>query len=172
MKNQTAIDTYNVLSQLNSERGMPLKFEYAVVKIIQRLEAVVKGIQAVSSKKIDGQEEYDQERIKLLISASSKDEKGNPIILNGSNYKIEDQADFNKKIEKLNKKHEALLDAVKARNEEIEELLDSDAEDFEPYMVNVKYLPVKDGSCRLSIAQLKHMMPFLEGDIEDIPETD
>jgi len=174
MKNKTAIETFNVLSQLNEEKGMPIKFEYGVVKLLARLEKVVKCIQDVSTKKIDGQEEYDTERVKLLENAASKAKDGTPILiqdgLGNSSYKIEDSAAMAQELKKLQEKHKDVLSAVTSRNVEIEELLDSEVEDFEPYMINIKYLPVKEGLSQLSVLQLKYMMPFLEGDIDDIPE--
>ena len=119
MKNSEAINTFNVLSQLNDEKGLPIKFSYGLVKLLGRLKKVTEVLQAVQNKQLEGQAEYDTERTKLLIDSSDKDKAGSPIIVDnnrGSNYKITNMVKFNKQIEKLNKKYKELLDAIKIRD--------------------------------------------------------
>jgi len=166
-----AIETYNVLSQLNDQKGLPLKFEYGVVKLVNRLEKAVKPMQVLSEKKIEGQTEYNEERVKLLKLVADKDENGNPIskaTANGEEYQITDRALFINKLAKLDKKHADTLKALADRQEALKELLDSLVEDFEPYIIHVKNLPVKDGMSMITPIQMKHLMPFLDGDIDDL----
>jgi hypothetical protein len=175
MDNKTAIETFNVVQQLDHEKGMPIKFEYGLCRIRTRLEAVVKTLQDLQAKKLDGQEDYEKERLEILEKHAKKDEDGKAItkpIAQGVEYAVEDKPKLGKAMAKLEKKFEDTLAALKQRREDFAELLDADVEDFEPYKINVKYIPVKDGLCTLSVEQLRYLMPFLDGDIEDLPDCE
>ena len=174
MKNQMAIETFNILSQVNSEKGYPVKFEYGLARLLNKLEPVVKSLNAVQTAKIDGQEAYDTGRQALLTKHAKKDEEGNPTIrpsAQGTEYVIEDYSKFNAQMEKLKTKHADVLVAIESRQDEIKELLEKDVEDFEPYKIKIKTLPLTEkGECRLTVLQLRYLIPFLDGDINDLPD--
>lgn len=175
MKNSEAVKTFHVLSQLNDVKGLPIKFAYGLVKLLSCLEKVNKMLHTAKNAHIQGQAAYDTERTALLVKSSDKDDVGKPIIIDngrgGWNYKIDDMTTFEGKLKKLNEEHEEFLDALTFRNTEIEELLDTEVKDLDPYRINVVYLPVdKDGCSRITPSQLTHLLPFLDGGIEHIPD--
>jgi hypothetical protein len=175
MDNREAIETFNVISQLDGERGMPIKFEYGLARLRNNLKSVVTTLQELQSAKIDGQDEYQEARAALLKSHAVKDEEGVPKTKpapNGVEYVIGDQVSFKAALADLNKEHQLTIDAIDFRAQEFDELLKAEA-DFEPYLINCKYLPTdKDGASKLTVVQLRHIMPFLIGDIEDLPDCD
>jgi hypothetical protein len=175
MNNQQAIETFNILSQVNNEKGYPVKFMYGLARLINKLEPIVKSLNAVQSAPIEGQQEYNDQKQKVLQKHAKKDEGGKAKIMqtpSGQEYMIEDMAAFNKRMELLDKEYADTLTAVKKRVEEYKELLEKDVEDFEPYMIKIKTLPLTDeGDCKLSVLQLRYLIPFLDGDINDLPDT-
>jgi hypothetical protein len=173
MDNKTAIDSYNVFSQMENEKDFPIKFEYGLGRNIAALESVVKTIDKIRSKKIEGQEKFEAAKTTLLEAYSKKDEKNQPIrkqTQNGTEYIIDNQVEFNKKLLDLREEHKDTLDKIAKRIEEFGEVLDQES-DFKPFMINMKYLPVDaEGKSQLSVKQVRYLIPFLDGDINDLPD--
>ncbi len=168
MNNKKAIETFSVLKQLEEEKGFPVKFEYAICRILLDIEPIVTNLQKIQNKKIDGQEAYEKEKNDLLIEMSKKDEQGNPLtkqVQNGMQYEIEDMESLNEKFQLLNEKYKTVIEGILKRNNEISNLLEEEVENFTPYLDNSDIPKDDDGNCRLSILQLKYLMPFLNDDI-------
>lgn len=172
LTNAEAIQTSTVLLPLNNERGMSLKFEYGIVKILGRLEGPVDKINAMQDKLLEGQEEYIKARDKLLRASATKDENGKPItqqIGTRISYDIADMPAHEKKMKKLDEKHPDYIKLREVRDEEVKEFLAAEVDDFEPWEIKAECLPVdKEGNCRLTIIQLKYLMPFITGDIDKL----
>jgi hypothetical protein len=174
MDNKTIIETFNILSQLDGERGMPVKFEYALCKIRSCLEPTVKALQTIQTAPIDGQAEYDEAKLAILTKMAEKDENGQPITQqtpSGMEYAIRNRVELAERISELNDEYSVLIKELKARQLDMESLLEMEDNEFNPYLVHVRYLPVKDGLCTLTVQQLRYLMPFLDGDIEELPDT-
>jgi len=79
MKNSVLIETYTVLSQLESAKGLPFKFTYALARLRDRMERVVIFLEKLRVHAVPGQIEYFAERTKTLIALAEKDQDGNPV---------------------------------------------------------------------------------------------
>lgn len=175
MDNKTIMETFTVLNQLEHEKGFPIKFEYGLVRNITRLKVVVEAFQKLQTLKVRGQEEFEEARVELLVWEAKKDDNGKPVTRRTPNgqteYVMENHEVFDAKFTVLKEKFSSTIALMEKRNNELTTLLDEDVDDFQPYMINVKNIPVdKDGMCKLSILQLRFLMPFLDGDIEDLPD--
>jgi predicted phage tail protein len=171
MDNSTALGTLAVLRQLENQGGMNIKFEYALVMNINRLSKINDVLQQLISRPIDGQELWEKVRKQIAEDYSEKDKNGNPVTQpsasGGTEYVIEDMDAFQTQLDKAKEKYQDILETVENRSREVKKMLDSEA-DFEPYTVHVKYLPMNKGETTLTVAQLRAIMPFLEGDINEL----
>lgn len=174
MNNRRVLETFNVLRQIDNERNLPIKFDYGLGKIITELEPIVNNLQKVSEKKIEGQEEYEKDRNHIYSELADKDVDGLPIrrqVQNGFEYEIKDWITLDAKVKELKKKNIDVVEAMEARVIEYTDLLNQELEGFKPYLINIKNLPVdKEGKSQLSALQIRYLVPFLEGDIDDLPE--
>jgi hypothetical protein len=175
MDNKTVIESLNIFKGIENEKGLPLKFAYALGRNINSLEPIVKALDKARTAKIDGQQEYEDARKKVIEHHASRDIKtGQPIQRpgpNGPEYEFEDHAMLNADLKEMNEDHADAVAAIQSRVDEFTELLEQEVEDFKPYKINIKYIPVDaDGNCKLSVMQLRYLMPFLDGEIDDIPE--
>jgi hypothetical protein len=174
MDNKTAIESFNIFKGIENEKGLPLKFAYALGRIINGLEPIVKGLDKVRMAEIDGQKEYEDAKKAVIESHAVKDEHGRPIQKpgpQGAEYSISDYPALNADMVTVNDDHADAIVAIKNRVEEFTELLEQDLEGYKPYKINVKYIPVDDsGNCKLSVVQLRFLIPFLDGEIDDIPD--
>lgn len=171
MKNREIVETYNVLNGLIEEKGFSLKFQYNLARMLKNLKNVVDSLQQIQLKPVEGQEEYAEARQKLLEKHSRKNENGRAQMVqtaNGVEYDIEDPAAFEAKMTAFRKKHKDVIASIEARNVEFLELYESECEDFIEYRTDVKHLPVRDGELQLTTKQLQVLLPFLDGDIDDL----
>jgi hypothetical protein len=175
MNNKKAIETFNILSQLDNEKNLPIKFDYGLAKIITSLEPIVKDLQKLTNKKVEGQKEYETEKNHIFEEMAEKDENGKPKhkqVKNGIEYKIKDLVALNTKLNELADKYSDTVNNMRERIQDYNNLLDQEIEDFKPYKINIKYLPVtEEGKCQISPLQIRYLFPFLEGDINDIPDN-
>jgi hypothetical protein len=174
MDNKTAIESFNIFKQIENEKGLPLKFAYALGRIINGLEPIVKGLDKVRMAPIDGQQEYEDAKKVAIEKHTNKDSNGRPIQIpgpQGQEYSIPDYPALNADIEVVNNDHADAITAIKGRVKEFTELLEEELKDYKPYKINIKYLPVDDaGNCKLSVMQIRFLIPFLDGEIDDIPD--
>jgi hypothetical protein len=175
MINKTAIESLNIFKGIENEKGMPLKFEYGLGRVINGLEPIVKALDKIRVKKIEGQQEYeDAKRIVIEIHAIKDDagvliQKPGP---QGPEYDFLDRPALNLALRGVNELHLDAIAAISARVEEFTDLLEQEMDGPDLYKINIKYLPVDDaGNCKLSIMQIRYLIPFLDGDIEDIPDA-
>jgi hypothetical protein len=173
MDNQTALNTLAVLRQLENEKGMHIKFEYALVKNIDALKSIQDVFQKIATRPVEGQEDWEIARKEVVMDWVERDEEDNPITQpnsqGGTEYVMENMEAFTRAMEAAEDKHRAVLDAIDSRNQNLAELLEEEAA-FVPYLVHVRYLPNKNGESSLTIAQLRTLMPFLEGDIDELED--
>lgn len=152
MDNRTAIETYNVLGQLDGERGFPIKFEYGLAKILARFEPIIVALQKTQAKKIDGQEAYEAAKTTILEEVSEKDDNGKPIttrVGQGMEYSIKDWDVLNKRMAGLAEEHAEVIAALKVRAEDFEALLDEDCKELDPYKIQIKHLPITKGNLKI-----------------------
>jgi hypothetical protein len=176
MDNRTVLETYQILRGMEQERGLPLKFEYGIGRNINTLEPIVKSLEAIRDKKAEGQKDYENLRRELLLRFAEKDDNGQPVIKDLGNgvqeYQLGDNMSiFKAESAELDKKFAETLAESNERAEEFVRLLDSPAEEFNIYKIKMAYLPIDvNGLCSLSIQQIRYLMPFLDGDIDDLPD--
>jgi hypothetical protein len=172
MDNKTAIESLNIFKQIENEKGLPLKFAYALGRIINGLDPIVKALDKVRMAEIDGQKEYEDARKAVIELNSKKDDAGKPIQKmgpQGAEFDIIDMDLLKKQLGDVVEEHADAVAAIKRRVDEFTELLDQELEDYKPFKINIKYLPADDtGSSKLSVMQIRYLIPFLDGDIEDI----
>ena len=135
MKNSVLIETYTVLSQLESAKGLPFKFTYALARLRDRMERVVIFLEKLRVHAVPGQIEYFAERTKTLIALAEKDQDGNPVTKvgpNGNEYVVEDRIQLKEALTELAEKHTKTIDAIKEKEHSFAELLEEEVEDFEP----------------------------------------
>jgi hypothetical protein len=173
MINKTAIESFNIFKGIENEKGLPLKFAYALGRILNGLEPIVKGLDKVRMAEIDGQKEYEDARKAVIELNSKKDDAGKPIQKmgpQGAEFDIIDMDLLKKQLEDVVEEHADAVAAIKGRVEEFTALLEEEL-DYKPYKINIKYLPVDDaGNCKLSVMQIRFLIPFLDGEIDDIPD--
>lgn len=176
MDNKTVIETFNVLAQLDNQQGMPIKFTYALCRIHNNMKPIVKILQTVKNERLNGQNDYDKDKTKLLVKLAEKDDHGRPVTKqtpNGIEYVIEDHSTLHAELEVLNEDYKDLFEAIDKKQSDFEELMEIDAVGFSPYLFDVKYLPTNpNGTSRLTPQQLRCLLPFLEGDIENLPSDE
>jgi hypothetical protein len=174
MDNRNAIESFNIFKGIENEKNFPLKFEYGLGRLINGLEPIVKALDKLRTKKIEGQQEYEDAKQALIKETADKNDAGRPIQKQGPSgmeYVVSDFAALDAGLEALKEKHAEAIASIEKRVEEFSNLLEEDVEDFKPYKINVKYLPVdSDGNCKLSVIQLRFLIPFLNGEIDDIPD--
>jgi len=174
MKNSELIETYTVLSQLESAKDLPFKFTYALARLRDRMERVVVFLEKLRVTTVPGQIEYFAERTKTLIALAEKDQDGNPVTKvgpNGNEYVVEDRVQLQEALAELAEKHAKAIDAMKEKEHNFAELLEEEVEDFVPYCFDVAYLPVDTkGNTVLTAEQLRYLIPFIAGDIDAIPD--
>ena len=176
MDNQTLLNTLAVFRQLESINGMSLKFTYACVKNVTAMEKVEKTLQKLEAVKLPGQVAMEEAKRVILEEYAKKDDTGKSItIVNAFNqpeYDIADWDAFQARMDEFKEEYSDLLEQIDQRHEDMIELMTEEVEDFEPYLVDVQYLPIDDkGGCRLSPVQLRHVLPFLSGDLNDLPDV-
>jgi hypothetical protein len=174
LNNKNVIESLNIFKGIETEKGLPLKFAYALGRNINALEPVVKALDKVRMAKIEGQQEYEDARKIVIELHAIKDDAG--VLIQkpspqGPEYDFLDRAALNVALEDVNKDHADAVAAIKNRVDEFTELLDDDV-DYVPFKINIKYIPVDDaGNCKLSVMQLRYLIPFLDGEIDDIPDV-
>jgi uncharacterized coiled-coil DUF342 family protein len=176
MDNQTLLNTLAVLRQLDSIAGMSLKFTYACVRNITAMEKIEKTLQKLEAVKLPGQVAMEEAKRLILEEYAKKDDAGKSITtvnaFNQPEYDIADWEAFEARMDEFKEEYADLLEQLDQRHEDMVTLMKEEVEDFEPYLVDMKYLPLDDkGNCRLSPVQLRHVLPFLSGDLDDLPES-
>ncbi len=175
MDNKTLLATLGVLRQLEGINGMPLKFTYAIVRNINAIDTIEQVLQKMQQTEVPGQPKMNEAKLVLLQEYAKKDENGKPITkanqFGQSEYDIEDWAAFEARMDTFKEEYKDVFEAMDQRQKDMQDLMEEEADNFEPYVVNVKYLPMEDGNCRLSVTQLRMLMPFLDGDIDELPDA-
>ena len=175
MDNKTLLATLGVLRQLEGINGMPLKFTYAIVRNINAIDTIEQVLQKMQQTEVPGQSDMSAAKLVLLQEYAKKDESGKPVAkpnqFGQSEYDIEDWAAFEKRMDSFKEDYAEVFRLMDQRQQDMQDLMEEEADSFEPYVVNVKYLPMEDGNCRLSVTQLRMLMPFLDGDIDELPDA-
>jgi len=175
MKNQEILNTYNTLAPLGDQKGMPVKFEYGLARILDRLEEATNPLQKLQETPVEGQEEYVKARNQLLEGHAQKDENDQPqhrTIGGQTEYVIKDLPALRRAQAELDEDYSGVLADMTERREEVSEFLREECVDFEPYIIQITNLPIKEGQLGITVAQLRVLLPFLEGDIDDLPDLD
>lgn len=132
--------------------GMKARFSYAVSRNKQLLEPIVKLLEGMT-KPNDEHKKFTDERQDLLKEYAKKDEDGNPMVQRtpGPNNQVRESFmipgindkdnEFNTKLEKIRKKHQAAIDEQADKETKYEEFLDEPVNDFKPIMVEWKLVP-------------------------------
>jgi hypothetical protein len=129
-------------------------FIYGCAKNKQVIKAEFDALVEVL-KPLEGQQEYEQKRIKLAGEFARKDADGKPLLINGDRYDILDMQGFNEKYEILKSEHKELVEKIEAKEKELESILSQKVElDF--WEIKYEYLP--DG---LSGAHGEILFPFI-----------
>jgi hypothetical protein len=153
MNNKQLWETYQVLTELESTKGMPLKFQYGLARLLEKIKGVIDALTKVRDSQVEGEEEYTQEKQEILHANSNLDERGQPKTkTNGQQveYDIKDMKKLEKQIAALNKKNEKTLEKMLDRQKQFIKLLEDDA-DLEKWEISVENLPVKDGASMLTV---------------------
>lgn len=169
MKLKDIFATLGVFRQLETINGMPIKFVYALVKNITAMETVESVFQKLQTTKVDGQQEMEDAKLVILQAYAKKDESGKPMSkpnqFGQAEYDIENWDAFKEVMDDFRDVNSKVIDTMEARNQELADLLEDECEEFEPYMVDTKFLPQDEkGNSTLSAQQLRYTMPFLTGD--------
>jgi hypothetical protein len=170
MKNRTVIETYQVLAPLDDQKGLPIKFEYAMAKILTALDNEVKALNKVEISPVEGQEEFETAKKEVLNTFLTLDEKGQPKTqetVRGLEYVIENKVAFEKEMDLVTVEFEATIELMNLRAAAFQGLLDEESA-FEPYLINVNSLPVdKEGASMITVRQMRYLEPFLTGEFDD-----
>jgi hypothetical protein len=122
MKNKEIVDLYQALSGLNLKG---VKFAYAVAKNINLIQPEIDAIDKAQKPRED-YVVYNKERVELAKTHSEKDEKGNPVI-QGRNFKIADEAAFEKDWNELKVKHADAITYREQQDKELEDLMEKES---------------------------------------------
>ena len=153
------VQMWNALSEIGKGKTK-VKFSYAVARNKSIIEPEIKAL-TEAQKLVPEYQEYDTERLKMCREMAKKDENGAPKML-GVEFDIEDREAFDKKVEKLQKKHKKVIDEQKLRIDQFNELIKEEIEiDF--YTIKAEFLPED-----IEANYLELMMDFIDGEPGDV----
>lgn len=135
MKNREIIELYSVLKKIDHKGA---QFNYGVSRNVSRLEPLVIALEKAKEYS-PAYQEYEDARVELCKSLATKDELGEPLIIN-NHYQFTDMKLVKKELDKLTKKHQKALDERVVQMKDVEELLDKEVE-FEIFKIKQDYLP-------------------------------
>jgi hypothetical protein len=149
IKNSDVLMLLNVLENLVSgSEKMHVKFLYAVERNKKKLDELATPLQKLYSMPASEEiVEYENERVKLCVLHSNKDESGNAKVIKsgqsngrGDKYDIKDLDAFNNDLKTLVEKYKTAIDEQKKKDDEIASILNEEV-DIEFYKVSLEYLP-------------------------------
>jgi len=130
-------DLFNTVHRLSMNRsGVNTKLAYAVKKNLRLLRAELKDANEVLQQVPEDLQEYDKARLELCKEHCDHDEKGEPVT-DDRGFVFTDPAAFAEIMKPL---QEQYADALQAREDEIEALLDTEVQ-IEFHKIKVDDLP-------------------------------
>ena len=142
--------TYNDLFQYNSALTKPsvqqyvgVKFAYAVAKNLDKIKREIRYLQDASEPTED-YKKYDQERHAICKEYCDKNEKGEPVVIDG-NFSFTDEKkkkEFDQKIEELRQEYEITLEERQKQVKEVEKMLSEEIKNpIEFFKITQENLP-------------------------------
>lgn len=137
-----------------------VQFAYAVAKNKAHCEQEIKAMEE-AGKPTEEYQEYEKERKELCEKHALKDEHGRPRVETLSPVVqryvgLEENEKFQKELEKLNKKHQKVLDA---REKQVKDYLKFCEEEIE---IDVHQIALDVVPEKITVGQLEEIMPMIK----------
>lgn len=144
MKNKDVLRLWAGLNKLSNKNNT--KFSFVIFRNKKKLKDVVEALKTVQLLKVDGQDEFERERIELCKKYANLDAKGDPIRVkvpntNMESYQIDNIDEFNGEIEKLLDRHSDYKERLRIKKEEINQLLEQEVQDLDLIKLSLEDLP-------------------------------
>lgn len=146
MKNVEVLKLWNGIRNIDNRKST--KFSYVIMRNKNKLKETVDTLQILQIQKVEGQKEFEEERVELCRQFARKDERGRPIqvVVPGTNLKsfdIDDLDGFNEKMDEilLTERHQKYRENLRQRQVEFNELLLKDAGHFDFVKIPIEDLP-------------------------------
>jgi len=151
IKNQDILNLWKTLSNINLSGS---KFSYAVARNLSIIKPIVDALEtAIKPKKEYLEHMAKQEEI--AVKYSEKDEKGNPVILDGF-YKISDELGAENEFKVLKENNAEIIKDFAKQTEEYNSLLKDDVE------VNLHMIDFENIPDAINTVQMKGIYPIIQ----------
>lgn len=149
MTNQEALDLYQVAGTFRDQSGVPVKFAWALMRNMKRIETTVIEPLRELTKPSEALQEYEQKRRELCQETACKDATGEFILENG-NYTFPDG-----KAPDMSALQETYQEELDKREQQLKDADRILAEDYdgELYQVAFEHLPETISPGALSILE-------------------
>ena len=123
MKNSALVSLFQNLSAIKGLHGV--KFNYSVAKNVRLLKGIIEDFES-AIKTGDSYLEYDRKRIELGKEHANKDEKGEPIVIDGK-FDVKDMSLFEQAYKELEEEYKEAISEHGKKIEELNALLEEES---------------------------------------------
>ena len=141
MRNRDVLRVWGGLSKITDKKNT--KFSFVVLRNKKLLKDVVESLKTIQVQKVDGYDDFNEDRLKLCEKYAEKDEHGQPIqVKQGGEFvfKISNQKEFGDGILKLFDLHENYKENLKQKQKAFDKLQDEDV-DINLIKIDINELP-------------------------------
>jgi len=150
---------YNAICALlgDSKVRLPSKFNYALAKNKKTLQATVEALQETVNKRAPEFIQFDAARVELCHKYAVKDEKGQPVVDEKNNFKIDDQVTFDTELVALKEKYQKAIDEELDRQNKLKDLINMMTE------VDIHKIKLSDiGNEPTVPSHIEYLMPMID----------
>lgn len=156
MKNRDILKLWHGLSKLHDKKNTKLSF--SILRNKKLIKDIVESLKTVQLQPVEGQTEFEKDRLALCEKHAAKDEAGNAVKITENGqlaYKIEHTHEFSRELLDLFNIHKIYRSNLEKKQEEFEKILDEEVS-VNLIKININDLP--DDLTELEISSIEEIL--------------